>query len=1059
MRAHQTSASLSGLGRLGPPSAQPGLVSARDFRLSMQQAPSPQPGGQFASRPPPGTGPGDLWRRSSSGTTATTTTTGTTVNATTPGSDFGLPNGRPYNTLPAHNYQRGNVAFPSPQPNTRPHSAYSQDYINGGQRSTSLTRIPDVTIDESGEDALSTRESTYGRIAQSDIGHGHLETQTNRLSDAGGTFGQWKVSEYQSLLDSEVRGGASGSSQASPGRLGAGFPSASNEKQRLYEEALGRAASAQQSHGATLSEIGLEGAGAPPGYFPPTPREPSRTTSPTVSIDSSAATSSAAPPVPPPALSLRSPVTMKPEYLSAAQEKEQQRQRFEAASNRVGGGSSSSNAGTSSPLQNGTPQRVSSPLAASSSGAQQHVDEPIPYDEIYGGSSSSGPSKAVRPPVPAPYKSATQEKDDMRARYEQAQQRVAHTQGTASSQQSSPAASNNGHAGGSSAGPSNGHPPAAYMSAVDEKEMMRKRYEDATNRVTGAGRPTSIAAGPSAGGSASPSAAIAAAAVGAAAFATTAAAARVVSTPPPPTPAAYMSAEEEKAMMRKRFEDAQSAVARTQGGSAGPSAGPLTSVGPSWAAPPASPPPQSPPPTASPPQQTPAYMSAAEEKEMMRRRFEDAQSAVARSQGGGASTSGSAGPSSAPTPAWSPAPPASPPATSPPPVAAPYMSAAEEKEMMRKRFEDAQSAVARTQGGGSAGPSAGPSTSAGPSWAAPPASPPTQPASPPPVTPAYMSAADEKEMMRRRFEDAQSAVARTQAGPPRTTGSPAPARPTSTAPGYMSATDEKDIMRRRYEEATGRVASGSNAAGSSSAAGPSSAAPAPDYMSAADEKEMMRKRFDEAQSRVARTQGSMSMSPVSPPLTTASSPFTPPIGSAFAPAYLSAEEEKEQMRRRYEQATGRVTSGSGSNVAGSSSGSGSSAPAFMSAADEKDMMKKRYEEARSRTTGGSISSPPPLSSSPPPLSYDELNRAASPVTASAYASGSAPWDAGPSSSEPSDMPTYRPMSPVAGETPLSLARHASAIAAKGKQRAMSTLPDGPPPPVPSRPPKEYTTLI
>ncbi|KAL1409986.1 hypothetical protein Q8F55_003986 [Vanrija albida] len=961
-RGHHVSASLSGLGRLGPPSGQPGLANARDFRLSMQPGPSPQPG----ARPPPGTGPGDLWRRSSSGTTSTTVTT-TAGAATTPGSDFAPSTDRPFATLPAHHFQRNNVGFPSPQPNNRPHSAYSQDYLNGGHRSTSLTRVPDE-----GEETLS-RDSTYNRIAQSDIGHGHVETQTNRLSDAGGTFGQWRMSEYQNVIDSAVRSGGSGPGPVSPGR--AGWLSASNEKQRLYEEARGRAASAQQSHGATLSEIGLEGAGAPPGYA-----EPSRTTSPSVSVDSSAATSSAPPPVPPPALSLRSPATMKPEYLSAAQEKELQRQRFEAASGRVGGGSFGNAGSSSAPAQNGTPQRAASPLAASST---QQADEPIPYDDIFG-SSSAGPSQGARPPVPAPYKSAAEEKDEMRARYEQAQQRVAHTQGAASPQQSSPAASNNGHAAGSSPGPSNGHPPAAFMSAVDEKEMMRRRYEDATNRVAGAGRPTSIAADPRANGSPGPSSTSIAAAAAA-----VAASIAAVSTPPPMAPA-YLSAAEEKEMMRRRFEDAQSAVARTQGGgSARGSSGPSAAAAPpAWTAPP----------PASPPA------------------------------------------------AWSSPPPASPPTASPPVLSPAFMSAAEEKEMMRKRFEEAQSAVARTQGGPSAG---GSGSSAAPAPVSPPPSFTPTPASPPP----------------------------------------------SFAPTYMSAADEKDLMRQRYEEATGRVshATGASSSAAGGSAGPSvgSSAPstmAPAYMSAADEKEMMRKRFDEAQSRVARTQGTLSSPPSSPPLTAASSPFTPPItASTFAPAYLSAEEEKDQMRRRYEEATGRVANGSNAGGSSSSSGPGPSssssplAPAYMSAADEKDMMKRRYEEARSRSTGGSISSPPPLSSSPPPISYDELTRTASPVgslrgapgymsagdekdamrrryEAARSASTAGPYSPGPSSAPP-DSSMYRPLSPVAGETPLSLARHATAIAAKGKQRAMSALPDGPPPPVPSRPPREYTTLI
>jgi hypothetical protein len=165
-----------------------------------------------------------------------------------------------------------------------------------------------------------------------------------------------------------------------------------------------------------------------------------------------------------------------------------------------------------------------------------------------------------------------------------------------------------------------------------------------------------------------------------------------------------------------------------------------------------------------------------------------------------------------------------------------------------------------------------------------------------------------------------------------------PSQNSSSAPtAYPSATDEKEAMRRRYEEATTRVsragtaspvqpapsayvpaASWASPAYASPAAhtaapiaGPSSIQnPPSSYTSANDGKERMRRLYEEANSRVrART----SMSPPvdisdSPPSAPSTNPFRQPTAAGnSATSYPSAEQEKEDMRSRYAEASSAVS--------------------------------------------------------------------------------------------------------------------------------------------------------
>ncbi|GMK58139.1 hypothetical protein CspeluHIS016_0501710 [Cutaneotrichosporon spelunceum] len=568
----------------------------------------------------------------------------------------------------------------------------------------------------------------------------------------------------------------------------------------------------------------------------------------------------------------------------------------------------------------------------------------------------SCPTQALlqSPKVSKLYMSAAEEKDMMRQRYEDATaavNRTVHDRASPSTQASPQAQRAQQSEAYMQDTPTVSVPvSAAYMSAAEEKDMMRKRYEAATNAVN------SDTLGSSSSN------------------------ARVE----PPVPAAYMSAAEEKDMMRKRYEAATNAVNSDTLGSSSSNA----RVEPPVSA---------------------AYMSAAEEKDMMRKRYEAATNAVNSDTLGSSSSN----------------------ARVEPPVPAAYMSAAEEKDMMRKRYEAATNAVNSDTLGSSS----------------------SNARVEPPVPAAYMSAAEEKDMMRKRYEAATNAVNSDTLG---SSSSNARVEPPVSA-AYMSAAEEKDMMRKRYEAATNAVNSDTLGSSSSNARvePPVSAA----YMSAAEEKDMMRKRYEAATNAVnSDTLGSSS----------SNARVEPPVSAA----YMSAEQEKDIMRQRYEEATNAVNRAADSSpsqvdtsqfvqVATSpsraSSQPGPSIPvaasddpgpripaAYMSAVQEKEAMRKRYEEATSGVVRVASSS----THSDQLVPYDDV------IGLSMEASAGPSKSTGDMSAvDERDEEATRAADSTAGR--LAFPRRSVTLR---ERMLMSALPDGPPPPLAPRPPREYVEM-
>jgi hypothetical protein len=803
--------------------------------------PQPSPYGQ--QRPPQGFVPQrDRWRRSSSGTTTTTTTTFT---------DHGPVPDRNVSTMPG----RVSINFPSPTPH----------------------RVSDGGFGPTVEE-----EALYER-PRSEISH---STRFSVASPTTGTFGQWNAPNIDRIANSSSptttmtttddqsinqHTARPESINTTPTRATAGWSTAANEKKRLYDEARNRAANTQAEHGMVLANIGMDGvpSGAPPEYTPP-PK----------------------PATPVQQVQAQSPIHDSPQSIRSGGHQAHQALSVVSA--------------PSPPIpSNGTAVPALS---------EPPSEDPIPYDHLFGPSTSPGPSTVKAPaplsrrqsPAQTTHLTAAQEKDLMRQRYEAAQAGVARHQGVGSLNGHSPPQST-GH--GQDLNQSPRSIQQEYMSAADEKDMMRRRFEEAKGRVDGAG-------------SSSAGAALAAGAAGAAIAAGGAYAASAAghSTQPsynqppsaqasPQTPQvqqAYMSAAEEKDMMRRRYEEATSAVSRAAAGDS-PGAGSS-----SQAAGPSNPGPSQPPPIPA------AYMSAAEEKEMMRKRYEEATNAVSRAAGssGGPSTQASptAPQSSTMASAYAP----SSPTPQRPAVPAAYMSAAEEKEMMRRRYEEATNAVNRAAGMDT--PGAGPSSSSAP---APPAA----------IPAAYMSAAEEKEMMRKRYEEATNAVNR--------------------AAGSSSSPQQGSSAQFHSQSPSPQAAS-------------SSTIPAA-YMTAAQEKEMMRQRYEQATSAVARAAGmdSAGAGPSSAPATSVPSDqpipydelFGPPPGSSAGPStHMSAGEEKDVMRRRYEEATSAVNRAAG----GSSRATGPSTS------------PQRSMTLRERMMSALPDGPPPPLAPRPPREYVEM---------------------------------------------------------------------------------------
>jgi hypothetical protein len=138
-------------------------------------------------------------------------------------------------------------------------------------------------------------------------------------------------------------------------------------------------------------------------------------------------------------------------------------------------------------------------------------------------------------------------------------------------------------------------------------------------------------------------------------------------------------------------------------------------------------------------------------------------------------------------------------------VPKPYLSAAEEKEQMCKRFEEATAAVNRQSSGSAPTPTIdGPSKAGSGSRSG---------SGTVPAPPAFMSAAEEKEQMRKQFESATAAVNRQSSGPPPAiegasnagSGSGSGSGAAPAPPAFMSAAEEKEQMRKRFESAQAAV--------------------------------------------------------------------------------------------------------------------------------------------------------------------------------------------------------------------------------------------------------------
>jgi len=493
-------------------------------------------------------------------------------------------------------------------------------------------------------------------------------------------------------------------------------------------------------------------------------------------------------------------------------------------------------------------------------------------------------------------------------------------------------------------------------------------------------------------------------------------------------------------------------------------------------------------------------MSPLDEKQQMRMYYA-AKEKVDRGAQGGSSTQEVQSPLAAQSSALAPS-------ALPPPTT--HLSAADEKELMRKRYEDATKNVARTQGPSTPGPSV--QSNSGPSGSS------------KPPAPAFLSAEQEKDMMRKRYEEATTNVARAQGGGPSTAASAASTPPppidgpsgsggAQSAQKYLSAEQEKDLMKKRYEEATNRVSRTREpisppppieVAGGSNGVAPK---PVP-YMSAEQEKDMMRRRYEEATQRVSKVQGvGLSTNPSDLP-----PPINAPSGSSSAPLqpYLLAQDEKESKQKRYEEATSTVTPSPYSNSSDLTatdppiaSGSRALPPqgplsqkGYMSAAEEKDLMKKRYEEATSRVATASakplspaIAASPPLDSPPPfspitgpwskPGANPPLAASASingdsskiasnpephPSTAAAGQSGSTnPAQQGsnkdPPDSRTDSIPPSNGQSSPPGTNPFRQSQ------AKSMSSASNPTPSGSedvpplPPPLPARPPADYINLL
>ncbi|WWC94724.1 hypothetical protein V866_001572 [Kwoniella sp. B9012] len=392
----------------------------------------------------------------------------------------------------------------------------------------------------------------------------------------------------------------------------------------------------------------------------------------------------------------------------------------------------------------------------------------------------------------------------------------------------------------------------------------------------------------------------------------------------------------------------------------------------------------------------------------------------------------------------------------------PSSSAIDEKEQMRRYYE-AQDRVAAASRGESSGAGMQQSPARSPHQGSHAASP-TRPT----TSAAASSAIDEKEQMRRYYE-AQDRVARASQSPgigsstnirisDTPTASATKPRATSTVPTSLN---EKEQMRRYYEaqDRVARASSGSPQPGPSRpAAGTGSMVPSSSSggFSAIDEKEPM-KRYYDAMDRVNRssdTNGSPSRARQS-----TASPPPPPVLAPPVESPPSFDDAPPSFAG--------TSSNNAGNVGASGSGSGTGYP---SAEQEKDMMKKRYEQATSAVQRyNSPSPPPPEASSSSSTATNPFRRSLTnqPRTSLGLASEqiiSNKNSTAPSQVQKGDDSGYfdnnNTASPVTSppSSPF-LARDPTIKAGKARAIDGSATSNAPPPPLPARPPKEYVELL
>ena len=328
-----------------------------------------------------------------------------------------------------------------------------------------------------------------------------------------------------------------------------------------------------------------------------------------------------------------------------------------------------------------------------------------------------------------------------------------------------------------------------------------------------------------------------------------------------------------------------------------------------------------------------------------------------------------------------------------------YMSAEQEKDMMRQRYEEAtlRANRARSSLGHQAqefGQNGGMASPVQPALVASPASESPSAKSHIPFASASQTPVGGASSSRPSFKPGTSQFLSSQGGqsPLEIGGSGSGSGDAGS--GYMTAEQEKDMMRRRFEDAQARVDK------TCGRARPSDGLPP-----------LSEPGRDASGSRGVNgdfTRGDGNSDDVSPPaLATPNAPEPLPVGpsstshtshtASNAQQYPTAEQEKEEMRRRFEQATSRVVSGGGGIPGGTSAGGaggskplpparpmsmqppsrqGSTAPPVLNGTGPSSLQGLAQQGSNGASTNGAGSSsgppPPPPLPARPPVEYINL---------------------------------------------------------------------------------------